>query len=101
MRRLTALLLLVMTYGCGAASPEARRARGEMRDALGARDARRAVQLYESWRAEPCEDDPAALPPLARTTLLQALRPQAGAMHTAASQPTAAPPPDQRVTAVA
>ncbi len=86
MRRLPALLLLVTTFGCGAASPEARRARGEMRDALGAGDARRAVQLYESWRAERGEDDPAALKLLARTTLWQALRAQASAIQTAAIQ---------------
>ncbi|HEY8145651.1 MAG TPA: HEAT repeat domain-containing protein [Kofleriaceae bacterium] len=86
MQRLPALLLLVITFGCGAASPEARRARGEMRDALGAGDARRAVQLYESWRAERGEDDPAALRLLARTTLWQALRAQASAIQTAAIQ---------------
>jgi HEAT repeat protein len=86
MRRLPALFLLVITFGCGAASPEARRARGEMRDALGAGDARRAVELYESWRAERGEDDPAALRLLARTTLWQALRAQASAIQTAAIQ---------------
>ena len=86
MRRTPALLLLVVTFGCGAASPEARRARGEMRDALGAGDARRAVELYESWRAERGEDDPAALRLLARTTLWQALRAQASAIQTAAIQ---------------
>ncbi|HEU5061445.1 MAG TPA: HEAT repeat domain-containing protein, partial [Kofleriaceae bacterium] len=86
MRTLPALLFLVMTVGCGGASPEARRARGEMRDALGAGDARRAVELYESWRAERGEDDPAALRLLARTTLWQALRAQASAIQTAAIQ---------------
>jgi HEAT repeat protein len=86
MRNTPALLLLVMTFGCGAASPEARRARGEMRDALGAGDARRAVELYESWRAERGEDDPAALRLLARTTLWQALRAQASVIQTAAIQ---------------
>src|SRR5262245_61372832 len=79
-------LLLTLTLGCGAASPEARRARGEMRDALGAGNARKAVELYESWRAERGEDDPAALKLLARTTLWQALRAQASAIQTAAIQ---------------
>ena len=86
MRVMPALLLLVMTFGCGAASPEARRARGEMRDALGAGDARHAVELYESWRAQRGEDDPAALRLLARTTLWQALRARASAIQTAAIQ---------------
>lgn len=86
MRRICPLLLLTLTLGCGAASPEARRARGEMRDALGAGDARKAVELYESWRAQNGEDDPAALRLLARTTLWQALRAQASAIQTAAIQ---------------
>jgi HEAT repeat protein len=85
MRPIPALLLLVMTSGCGA-SREARHARGEMRDALGAGDARRAVELYESWRARQGEDDPAALRLMARTTLWQALRAQATAVQTAAIQ---------------
>src|SRR5688572_25629135 len=80
------LLLLALTLGCGAASPEARRAHGEMRDALGAGDARRAVELYAAWRARRGADDRDALRLIARTTLWQALRARASAIQTAAIQ---------------
>src|SRR5687768_1178505 len=72
------LLLALLTLAACGPSPDARRAQADMRTALGAGDARRAVELYGSWREKRGDDDPDALRMLATTTLWQGLRELAG-----------------------
>lgn len=70
---LAATAALLSLGACGP-SPDARRAQADMRAALGSGDARRAVELYGSWRQKRGDDDPDALRMLATTTLWQGLR---------------------------
>jgi HEAT repeat protein len=83
---LLALAALLSITACGP-SPDARRAQADMRAALGAGDARKAVELYGSWRQKRGgDDDPAALRMLATTTLWQGLRASSPAIRTQSIQ---------------
>src|SRR5688500_13987459 len=80
------LLLALLTLAACGPSPDARRAQADMRTALGSGDARRAVELYGSWRDKRGDDDPDALRMLATTTLWQGLRASSPAIKTQSIQ---------------